>query len=84
MPKIWQVISMDETIRQHILMLQSLTDRLTAGLLYAKSIAEQEQIEGKLKAVDAALYHLRAALDLELLLQDTSQRTTNSASTLAS
>ena len=59
-------------------------ERNYSGLLYAKSIAEQEQIEGKLKAVDAALYHLRAALDLELLLQDTSQRTTNSASTLAS
>jgi hypothetical protein len=70
MPKIWQVISMDETIRQHILMLQSLTDRLTAQLLYAKNFAEQQQIEGKLKAVDAALSHLRAALDIELLLDE--------------
>jgi hypothetical protein len=69
---------MDETIRQHLLMLQSLTDRLTAGLLYAKSIAERQELERKLKAVDAVLYHLRSALDIELLLEDIPGRTRSS------
>jgi hypothetical protein len=59
---------MDETIREHILMLRSVTDRLTAGLLDAGSIAEQQQIEGKLRAIDAAIAHFHAALEIESLL----------------
>jgi|RhiMetdeSRZDD1v2_1073273.scaffolds.fasta_scaffold835460_2 hypothetical protein len=74
---------MDETVREHVLMLQNLADRLTARLLHAKTNAEQQQIEGKLKAVDAALYHLRAALDLELLLDDVSRRTNSSVGTMS-
>ncbi len=74
---------MDETVREHVLMLQNFADRLTALLLHARTHTEQRQIEGKLKAVDAALYHLRAALDLELLLDDISRRTKGSVTTMS-
>jgi len=64
---------MDRTVREHILELQKLTTLLTADLIHAKRAKEQQQIEAQLRAIDAALNHFRAALEIESLLKDALQ-----------
>jgi hypothetical protein len=61
---------MDRTVREHILELQRLTTLLTADLIHARRAKEQQQIEAKLRAIDAALNHFRVALEIESLLKD--------------
>jgi hypothetical protein len=61
---------MDRTVREHILELQGLTTLLTADLIHARRAKEQQQIEAKLRAIDAALSHFRSALEIESLLRD--------------
>jgi hypothetical protein len=64
---------MDRTVREHILELQRLTTLLTSDLIHARRAKEQHQIEAKLRAIDAALNHFRAALETESLLKDVFQ-----------
>jgi hypothetical protein len=59
---------MDRTVREHILELEALSYTLTACLLHASDAREEKQIEGKLRAIDAALAHFHAALEIESFL----------------
>jgi hypothetical protein len=61
---------MDRTVREHILELEALSYTLTAGLLHASDARQKKQIEGKLRAIDAALAHFHAALQIESFLDN--------------
>lgn len=65
---------MDETVRNHLLQLEHLSVRLTSGLIHADNERRRGIVEGQLRAVDAALAHFRAALDILLLLDEQSTK----------
>ena len=61
---------MDRTVREHILHLEALSNTFTGALLHANSAREETAIEGNLRAIDAALTHFHAALEIESYLDD--------------
>jgi hypothetical protein len=63
------VVDMDLTVRQHITALEARMSALATELMDEKRLVERNALESEMRAVQMALAHYRAALDLESTLR---------------
>jgi hypothetical protein len=63
------VVDMDLTVRQHIAALEARMNALASELMDEKDRAKRNAVESEMRAVQMALAHYRAALDLENTLR---------------